>query len=66
MNAVRSTRKRLPRLRFALKHPIRTLCRNHRKSVDFIGFGLLQLTLIGAFVVAVLGWLARLYVSHVP
>ncbi|MFI2352918.1 hypothetical protein ACH492_39280 [Streptomyces sp. NPDC019443] len=59
-------KRRLPRVRFAMRHPVKTLRRNHRKSIRHSGFGLLQLTIIGAFVVTVVSWLTVQYVSHVP
>ncbi|MET8676120.1 hypothetical protein ABZW18_00560 [Streptomyces sp. NPDC004647] len=56
-------KKRLPRLRFALRHPIKTLRRNQVKSINRTGFGLLQLTGIGVFVVGVVGWVAIQFFS---
>ncbi|WP_328665337.1 hypothetical protein OG905_00345 [Streptomyces sp. NBC_00322] len=59
-------KKRLPRFRFALRHPIRTLRRNQGKAIDRTGFGLGQYAGIGTFVVVVLGWLTLQYLSHYP
>lgn len=59
-------KKRLPRLRFAIQHPLRTLRRNQSKAIDRTGFGLGQFAGIATFVVVVLGWLTFQYVSHYP
>lgn len=65
MTAARK-KKRLPRARFALRHPLRTLRRNQDKAIDRTGFGLGQFAGIGTFVVVVLGWLTFQYLSHYP
>ncbi|TLQ46063.1 hypothetical protein [Streptomyces marianii] len=65
MNLTRSE-KHLPRLRFAIRHPFRTLRRNHGKVVERTGFGLGQLAGIGTFVIVVLGWLTFQYLSYYP
>ncbi|MFF8903216.1 hypothetical protein ACF082_37800 [Streptomyces lydicus] len=59
-------RKRLPDLlRFAARHPAKTLRRNHGKTIRLTGgFGIGQCVGCGAFVVAVVGWLAYQYVTH--
>jgi hypothetical protein len=59
-------KKRLPRFRFALWHPIKTLRRNQSKAIEHTGFGLGQYAGIGAFVVVVVSWLIFQYVSHYP
>ncbi|MEW2081096.1 hypothetical protein [Streptomyces sp. NPDC005283] len=59
-------KKRLLRLRFAIRHPLRTLRRNQSKAIERTGFGLGQFAGIVTFVVVVLGWLTFQYVSHYP
>lgn len=54
------------RLRYAIRHPIRTLRRSHAKAIDHTGFGLGQCAGIAAFTVAVLLWLTNKYLSHYP
>ncbi|MFJ2745343.1 hypothetical protein ACIO3O_37430 [Streptomyces sp. NPDC087440] len=44
------------RLRWAVRHPVRTLRRNHDKSVSAFGFGLLMVTIVGLFLAAVGLW----------
>ncbi|MEW2434313.1 hypothetical protein AB0952_09030 [Streptomyces caniferus] len=52
-------------LRFAARHPMRTLRRNHGKTISLTGgFGIGQCIGCGAFVAAVVGWLAYQYVTH--
>ncbi|GGX51749.1 hypothetical protein [Streptomyces noursei] len=63
MIAARHKKRRLPRLRFAILHPYRTLRRNQGKSIDRTGFGLGQFAAIGAFTTAVVGWLAYQYLA---
>ncbi|AVZ70954.1 hypothetical protein SLUN_00395 [Streptomyces lunaelactis] len=58
--------RRLPRLRFAARHPVRTLRRNQRKAIRGTGFGLGQLVGIGVFAICVVGWLAYQYLSQRP
>ena len=48
---------RRKQLRFAARHPVRTLRRSQGKSIDRTGFGLVQLAGVLTFTVAVLIWL---------
>ena len=50
-----SPRRPFPRLRWAIRHPIRALDRS--------GFGLLQTVTIVIFFGAVVSWLAKLYLA---
>ncbi|REK91107.1 hypothetical protein DY245_06575 [Streptomyces inhibens] len=59
-------RKSLPYLlRFAVRHPAKTIRRNHGKTIRYTGgFGLGQCVGCGAFAIAVVGWLTYQYVTH--
>ncbi|MEU6331531.1 hypothetical protein ABZ851_30270 [Streptomyces sp. NPDC047049] len=59
-------RKSLPYLlRFAARHPLRTLRRNQGKAIRRTGgFGLGQCVGCSLFVIAVVGWLTVQYVTH--
>ncbi|MEV6565930.1 hypothetical protein [Streptomyces kronopolitis] len=51
-------------LRFAARHPSKTLRRNHGKAIRYTGFGLGQFAGCGVFVIGVVGWLTFQYVVH--
>ncbi|MFF8283500.1 hypothetical protein ACF1DY_31875 [Streptomyces albus] len=53
--------KRFPRLRFAIRHPLRTLRRNQNKAIDRVHFGLGQIIGVVVFVAWALWWLGRAY-----
>lgn len=59
-------KKRPKRMRFAVRHPIRTLRRNQGKAINRTGFGLLQITGIGTYVIGVLAWLTFQFLTHYP
>ncbi|MFF3460699.1 hypothetical protein ACFYXH_41845 [Streptomyces sp. NPDC002730] len=58
--------KRFPRLRWAMKHPLRTLRRNHGKSIHHNGFGLAGIVVVGGFTAVVVGWVVAMLVSMDP
>ncbi|MGK4906516.1 hypothetical protein [Streptomyces albus] len=59
--------RRFRQLRFAVRHPVRTLGRNQHKAIERTHFGLGQLVLITGFVALVLVWHGRmLYPQLIP
>ncbi|MFH9246683.1 hypothetical protein ACH4LK_14770 [Streptomyces lydicus] len=64
MSAAHRRKRRLPRLRWAIRHPYQTLLRNHDKAISSTGFGLGQAAVIGSFTIGVVGWLTYQYVVH--
>ncbi|MFH9227681.1 hypothetical protein [Streptomyces lydicus] len=64
MSGAHRRRRRLPRLRWAIRHPYQTLVRKHGKAIDYTGFGLVQAAVVGSFTIGVIGWLAYQYVVH--
>lgn len=46
-------------VRHCVQHPVRTVRRNHRKSVDASGFGLGLLAVVGVFIAFVVTWVVN-------